>query len=201
MNTNSGYTNVIDINSFADLVTNSKDCVTALYTDGAQLIVEDDVIRLYRKISDSTYYLMKKDTNGEWIPYYDDDKITIEFTDHYAFMLTISNREATICDDFKFPLTYVPKSVDMIYDWIVNGAFKNAMVNADDKYIINIKGKDYKEISIMDYECCQDDPGEILMTICDIIEVDTTNENCVVLKYRANANTTFTVTLNYKEEN
>lgn len=199
MNTTVGYTNTIDINAFANLVLNCNEHISALYTDGAQLVHEDDVIMLYRKVPDSTYNLLKKDENGEWGPYYKDDKISIEFTDHYAIMVSVKNRDMHVYDDFKFPLTYVPKYVDMVYDWIVNGAFKNAMVNKEDKYTINIKNKDYKEISIIDHNVCEDDPGEIMMTICDIIDVDTTNEECVVLKYRASFNETFTVTLNYKE--
>lgn len=191
--------NSISIKAFVDfLLVYNKKHVAPLYEDGATFKIYSDKIALYRPVPDSTYNILKKKKDGTWVPYYDDDKILIEFSDYFVLMLSVVNRNFRSNDDFTIPLTYVPDDIIDLYDEIYDDAFDNAMVHKDAKYTINIKDKKYKEISVMDYSACEDDPGEVTLTICDIIKIAKLGEDKKVVTYRESNTKTNTLTLKYK---
>lgn len=197
---NTQYDNTIDLNSFADFIYKCSDHISPLYERGARIIVDKNKIELYRPTTDSFYNLFKKNEEGLWVPFHDDDIINIEFSDHHAILLTVTNSEFTIYEDFKFPLTFVPEKVDIVYNWIQNGVFENAMLNNESDYGIIIKNKYYKEIIVDDRNVYPDDPGEITLSICDIIDVDVDSNDFTLITYRISKEEVATLTLNYKGE-
>ena len=198
---NKSHTKTIEIEEFVTLVKNET--IKSLYKNSElEFLIKEDTISLSRPNVESIYELLKL-KDGKWMPYYENDVITIEKTKYGVILLTVYDTEVggtiILTEDLVWAgHTYVPEDIDKVYSWLEKGdVFKNTMIQTDKEYTITINNKDYNEITILDYEA-DEEAGEILLCICDIEDVDI-QQDYVNITYRLNSDETNTATLQYKE--
>lgn len=187
--------------AFASFVETSSGIISSIYDNSTELEVLEDEIILNNKSEDWTYSLFSKNKQGEWELTNSDDKLKVGLGDHNLILLTLATSDGTeLYCDFKFTLTCIPESIQIVYEWIAKGVFSNATLGRDTRYSINIDDKYYNEIYVLDHGAYDDDPGEVSLMVCDIIDVDTDDEDAVFVTYRMSDIEVGKLTLYYNKD-